>query len=98
MSFVVGYILEDFIQHIWALLFRFRYFTSFKVFFERLIGAIWVACFLTITTPWWIYPLLRREHSFALPISLVGVFGMSNILAMIGIGAFALKIKFDAKI
>lgn len=68
------------------------------VFFERLIGSFWVGIFLAVTTPWWIYPLLRREHSFALPLSFVEAFGMRNVLAMIGIGAFVLRTYFDANI
>nr|A0A3G9GUR6.1 RecName: Full=Acetyltransferase cdmC; AltName: Full=chrodrimanin B biosynthesis cluster protein C [Talaromyces verruculosus]BBG28482.1 acetyltransferase CdmC [Talaromyces verruculosus] len=98
MSFVGGYLVEDFVQHIWATLFRSRSRTSTGIFFERLTGIFWVATFLTVTTPWWIYPLLRREHSFALPVSLVESVGMNNALAMIGVGAFILKTRFDANI
>lgn len=100
--------IEDFVQHIWAMIRSTTYGrnkkvntnkgSQFTVLFERLIGSLWVGFFLALTTPWWIYPFLRREHSFALPLSLVEIFGMNNVLVMIGTGAFILKIHFDANI
>lgn len=95
--------IEDYIQHIW---------TNIKIrrsgidarastkllLFEFLTGALWVGAFLTITTPLWIYPLLRRQHAFTLPYSFVNTFGMNNVLTVICIGAMILKSKFDANV
>lgn len=90
--------IEDFVQHIWTTLFRSISLSSSGMVFGRLIGSLWVGFFLAVTTPWWIYPLLRRENSFALPYSPAEAIGMNNVVGMIGIGAFILKTQFDAKI
>ncbi|KAF9884564.1 hypothetical protein FE257_001449 [Aspergillus nanangensis] len=98
ISFVAGYFLEDHVQGLWRKAFdRTSAQESSLWLLERLVGALWVATFLTIVTPWWVYPFLRLSSSLKMPYSFVDVFGFQGALTVVFMGAAALRIGLNAE-
>lgn len=101
LSFTLGYMLEDGIQAIWRRIYGSQEGKGKEVkWWEKTIGYIWVMAFLTVTSPVYFNPSLRRPESqlVMLPWSVAERVGLGLVQGGVLCGGVLLKIVFGVEI
>jgi hypothetical protein len=96
-SFAFGIMVEDGIQAIWRRLTgeKFQSNGSTSVW-KKFVGFIWVAVFMIIVTPWFVYPITRvpaEMRAFG-PVMVTEKLGIQNVAIAIVVGAVPLWLVF----
>jgi Membrane bound O-acyl transferase family len=92
--FALGIMVEDGVQAIWR-----RFSDASKVngrvpLWQKIVGFIWVMCWICVALPWLIYPMLRLKPQ-VFPFSVVEKIGVPTAGAGVALGALVLIFMFS---
>jgi hypothetical protein len=94
-SFALGIMIEDGVQEAWRRLSGQPAKTkvSSPPLWQKIVGFIWVAAWLMITSPWYLYPDARLpvDSKWIVPISVVEKVGMNTAVAILAVGGLFSK-------